>query len=97
MAFERVEVRGPDLPERRQPGVDFLQWSGCQSIETPLRIDGGFDEAGFTQHAQMLGHGRLCYPELALDGADRLFGRDEQAQNRAPVGFGNDLENGWHR
>ena len=54
MAFERIYVRGPEPPKRREPGVHFLKRFGPEPIETPLGVHCGFDKAGFAQHAQVL-------------------------------------------
>ena len=73
MALERIQVRGPEPAERRQPGIQLLQWCRCQSVETALGVHGGFHEAGVAQHAQVLRHGRLRHTELTLDLAHRLL------------------------
>lgn len=54
VAFERINVSGPEPAELSQPGVNFLQWSRLQPVEAALRIYRGFYEAGFSQHSQML-------------------------------------------
>jgi hypothetical protein len=80
VALERIHVSGPELTERRQPGIDFPKWLGPQTVETTLGVDGGFDETGLSQHAQVLRDGRLRHPKLLFDLSDRLFGRDEEAR-----------------
>ena len=54
VAFERINVSGPEPAELSQPGVNFLQWSRLQPVEAALRIYRGFYEAGVSQHSQML-------------------------------------------
>jgi hypothetical protein len=96
MPLERIDVRGPQLTERRQPRVNLTKWLGSQPIEATLCVDGGFDEAGLAQHAQVFRDGRLRHPEFFFDLSDGLFGRDEQTQDCAAVGLGNDFEDGFH-
>src|SRR5262252_2053 len=96
MPFERIDVSGPDPPERSQPGFDLLQRLRFQSVETALCVYGRFDDTGVPQHAQMLRYGRLRHPKPALDVADRLLRREEQAQNRAAVRLGDDVEDRLH-
>ncbi len=54
MTFESIDVGRPELPERSEPIIDFLQGCGPEAIETALGIDRGFNETGLTQNAQML-------------------------------------------
>ena len=94
--FERIDVDGPEPAERSQPGLDLLKRLGPQPVETPLCVPRGLHEAGLAQHPQVLRHGRLRHPELALDLSDRLFGRDQEAQDGAAVRLGDDFEDGFH-
>ena len=96
MTFERVDVRRPQSAKRRQPGVDLLKRLRFQAIQTPLRVDGGFDEAGLAQHPEMLRHRRLRHPKLTLDLPDRLFRGDQQAEDGPAVRLRDDLEDGFH-
>ena len=96
MALERIQVRGPEPPERGQPGIHFLQWPGPQPVETTLCIHHRFHEPGLAQHPQMFGHGRLRYPKPSLDLSNRSLRRDQEAQDRAAVRLGNDFEDGLH-
>jgi hypothetical protein len=59
VSFERIQVPGPELPEWSQPRIQLLERLGLQAVETALRVDGRFHEAGIAQHAQVLRHGRL--------------------------------------
>ena len=96
MAFERINVSGPESTKRRQPGVDFFEWFRLQPVETALCVDRGFDETGLAQHAQVFRHRRLRHRQLIFDVPDRLFGRDEETQDRAAARLGNDVEDGFH-
>jgi len=79
MAFESIQVSGPEAPKLSQPGVNLLKWFRVQPVKTALRIDGGFDKAGIAQHAQVLGHGGLRHAKLAFDLSHRLLGRGQEA------------------
>ena len=92
MAFEGIDVGGPETAELSQPGIDLLKWFGFQAVEAALRVDRGFDKPGLAQHPQVLGHGRLRHTKLALDLSDRLLRRDQEAQYRAAVGLRNNFE-----
>src|SRR5579884_3930901 len=96
MPFERIHVRRPEAAELGQPGIDFLQWPGLQSIHAALRVHRGLHKTRFTQHSQMFRHGWLRHSKLTLDLAHRLLRRDQQTQYRAAVGLGNDLECSFH-
>jgi len=54
MAFERIQMSGPELTERSEPGIHFLKRFRLQPVETALCIHRGFHETGLAQHAQML-------------------------------------------
>ncbi len=96
MALERIEVAGPEPAEGGEPGIHFLQRFGIEAINAALRVHGRVDETRLAQHAEMLGYGRLRHAQLALDLADRLFRRDEQAEDRAAVRLRDDVEDGFH-
>jgi len=73
VAFERIDVGGPEAAELSQPGVYLLKWSRFQAVETALRVHRGFHETGVAQHAQVLGHGRLRHAKVTLDFSHRLL------------------------
>ena len=73
VAFEGIQVSGPEAAELSQPGIDLLKWFRFQPVETALRVHRGFHETGVAQHAQVLGHGRLRHTKLALDLSHRLL------------------------
>jgi hypothetical protein len=54
VAFERIDVSGPDPTERRQPGLHLLKGFRFQPVETALCVHCGFHETGLPQHPQVL-------------------------------------------
>jgi hypothetical protein len=92
VAFESVDVSGPEATKGSEPGVDLLKWFRFEPVETALCVDGGFDETGVAQDAQVLGDGRLRHPKLTLDVAHGVLRGDEEAQYGAAVRLGNDFE-----
>ena len=96
MAFESIQVSGPEAAELSQPFIQRLKWFRFQAVKAALRVHRGFYEAGLAQHAQVLGHCRLRHAELTLDLAYRLVGREQKAQYGAPVRLRNDFEHGFH-
>jgi len=96
MAFERIQVSGPELTERREPGIHFLKRFWLQAVETTLCVHCGFHETGLAQHAQVLRHGRLRHAKLTFDFSDRLFGRHQETQDRSAVRLRNDFEYRFH-
>jgi hypothetical protein len=73
VAFESINVSGPEAAELRQPGIHLPKWFRLQPVETALCVDRGFHETGVAQHAQVLGHGRLRHTKPALDLSHRLL------------------------
>src|SRR5262249_28471209 len=53
MAFEGIDVSGPEPAEGIQPGIDFLKWLRFQPVQATLRVHSGFHEASLSQHSQM--------------------------------------------
>jgi len=95
MALEGIDVRGPEATELREPCVHFHQRLGPKAVKAALRVDGGLNETGVAEYAQVLGDGGLGHAQLALDFADGLLGRDEKAEDCAAVWFSDDFE-GFH-
>ena len=54
VAFESIQVSGPEAAELSQPGIDLPQWFRFQPVETALCVHRGFHETGLAQHAQVL-------------------------------------------
>src|SRR5215470_7573182 len=96
MAFESIDVNRPETAELFEPSIEFLKGSGLEPVEATLSVDCGFDEACVAKHAEMFRDGRLGHAELALDLADRLLVESQEAENRATVGLGDDLEGVFH-
>jgi hypothetical protein len=90
--FQRIDVRGPELPELGEPGVDLLERFRPEAVEPALGVYGGLHKSGFSQDAQVLGDGWLGHSKLPLDLTDRLFGGYQQAQDGSAIRFGDDLE-----
>ena len=89
-------MRGPEFAELVEPRIQFLETVRIQPVETALRVDVRLDETGLAQHAQVLRHGRLRHAKPALDFADRLLGRGQQAQDRPAVRLDDDFKYGCH-
>ena len=96
VAFESIQVSGPEPPELSQPGIHLLEWPRLQPVETALCVHRGFHETGLAQHSQVLGHGRLRHTKSTLNLSHRLLGRDQEAQYRAAVRLRNDFERRFH-
>jgi hypothetical protein len=73
VAFESIDVSGPEPTELSQPGIEFLKRLRCQTVETALCVHRRFHETGVAQHSQVLGNGRLRHTKLALNLSHRLF------------------------
>jgi hypothetical protein len=54
VAFESIDVSGPEAAELSQPVIDLLKWPGFQPVEAALRVHRGFYETGISQHSQVL-------------------------------------------
>jgi len=54
VAFESIQVRGPEPAKLRQPVIHLLKWFRPQPVETALCVHRGLDKPGVTQHSQML-------------------------------------------
>lgn len=96
MAFERVHVVGPVAAERNEPGVELLERLRLDAIQATLRVDAGLDEAGVAEDAEVLGDRGLRESQALLEFADGEVGVDEQGENRAAGGLGDDVEDGLH-
>src|SRR4029077_13438521 len=54
VAFESIQVSGPEPAERSQPGIHLLKWFRFQPVETALGVHRGFHETGVSQHSEVL-------------------------------------------
>ena len=50
ITFQSVDMPVPELTKRREPFVDLFQLVGLYTVQTPLRVYRGLDEAGISQH-----------------------------------------------
>jgi len=73
VTFESIDVSGPEAAELGQPCIHLLKWFRFEPVEAALGVYCGFDEAGVSQHAQVLGHCGLRHTKLLLDLANGLF------------------------
>src|SRR5215813_786372 len=96
MGLERIHVGCPEAPEGSQPGVELHERLGSNPIDAPLCFDARLHEPCLAEHAEVLGDGGLRDPELALDVADGLFRRREEAEDGPTVRLGDDRERGFH-
>ena len=96
VAFESIQVSGPEPAELSQPCIHLLKWFGFQPVEAALCVHRGFHETCLAQYAQVLGHGRLRHSKLTLDLSHRLLSRDQEAQYRAAVRLRNNFEDRFH-
>jgi len=54
VAFESIDVSGPEPTELSQPGIQLLKWFRFEPVETALCVHRGFYETGLAQHSQVL-------------------------------------------
>jgi hypothetical protein len=54
VAFESIQVSGPEPAELSQPGIHLLKWFRFQPVETALCVHGGFNETCLAQDSQVL-------------------------------------------
>jgi hypothetical protein len=73
VAFESIDVSGPEAAELGQPHIQLPKWFRFEPVETALGVYRGFDETGVAQHAQVLGHGGLGHAKPAFNLAYGLF------------------------
>ena len=79
VAFESIDVSGPEAAEGSQPGVHLLKRFGLEAVETALRVHPGFDKTGIAQHPEVLGDGGLGHVKLTLDLAYGLLRSGQEA------------------
>ena len=54
VAFESIDVRGPEPAERSQPGVDLPKRFGFEPVETALCIYRRLYETGLAEYSEVL-------------------------------------------
>jgi len=54
VAFESIDMSGPEPAKRSQPSSDLLKWFRSQPVETALCVHRGFYETGLSQDSQVL-------------------------------------------
>jgi hypothetical protein len=54
VAFESIDVSGPEPAELTKPGIQLLKWFRGQPVETALCVHLGLHEPGIAQHSQVL-------------------------------------------
>ncbi len=96
VALEGIHVRRPISAERLHPSLYFLQRLRPNAIEAALRVDRRLDEAGVSQHTQMLRDRRLREIERRLEVANGTLAFGEESQDGAPIGLGEDSEHRFH-
>jgi len=65
MPFESIQVEWTRTGGTEPAGIHLLKWFRHQPVETVLCVHRGFHETGISQHAQVLGHGRLRHAKLS--------------------------------
>ena len=96
MPFELVERAVPLTPIWLEPVVERDQRFHPQPVDATLRLDASFDEAAVAQDAQVLRDRWLRDAEPPLELADRLLALDQFIEDRATVGFGQNVEYRLH-
>jgi hypothetical protein len=54
VAFESIQVSGPETTERSQPGIHLPKRVWFQAVKTALCVHRGFHETGLAQHSEVL-------------------------------------------
>jgi len=97
MAFESIEVRGPQLPVRLQPVVELGKWLGTDAVQPALRVGAYVDEPGVLQHAQVLRHRGLAETQALHEIADRPLSVAQELEDLQPAGLPERLEQAGRR
>jgi len=79
ITFQSVDMPVPELTKGREPFVDLFQLLGFYTVQTPLRVYRGLDEAGISQHPEVLGDRGLRHRELTLNFTDGTLRCGQQA------------------
>ncbi len=94
MPLEVVEVPGPQASIWRKPLVHRPQRLGANAVEPLLGLRPHINQAGLSQHAQVLRHRRLAQLELADELAHGALAGTEEVENASAVRLSDDLERG---
>lgn len=54
MPFERINMGGPELAKRSEPGVDLLKRLRPEAVKAALCIDRRLNKARLAKHSQVL-------------------------------------------
>jgi hypothetical protein len=90
VALKRINMPGPVFPERREPGVDFEQRLGLETVDPALGIHLGLHEAGVPQNLQVFRDSGLGQTEMAFQLANGLFRSHELIEDGAAGGLRED-------
>ena len=96
MSFEPIEPVHPALPVRLQPRIDFFERLRAEPVDPTLGVRPDVDQPGFPEHPEMLRDRRLAHPEPVDQLPYRAVAIEEEIQDAAPVGFGQEFEGGDH-
>ena len=92
MLFEGVETRTPEVSEGSQPVVDFSQRFWPDPVQATLGLDSRFDHARISEHLEVLGNGRLAYPQAVDQVTHGPFPSSQEIQDPAAGWFGQHVE-----
>ena len=96
MPFEIVETRRPLRAVRREPVVDRPQRLRPHPVQPALGVGAHVDQAGVTQDPEVARDRRLAHRELPHEVSDRALALEQEIEDAATVGLGDDLERGNH-
>src|SRR3954453_6002891 len=96
MLFERVEAAGPELPVRREPGIELSERLRVDPVPAPLSVLAHADEVGLAQHLQVLRHAWLADLQALDKLAHGVLPLAQQIEDAPARGLGEDFEDGRH-
>jgi len=94
--FEIVEARRPEEPVGLEPFVNGTQSLRANTVEAALGVHANIYKARLSEHAQMLGDGRLADGELVDKVANGALPFAKQVEDVPPIGFSEHLERSRH-
>src|SRR4029077_18114051 len=86
--IEALKIAGPKPPVACQPSLQFLERRAAQGVDATLRVHAYIHQAGFAEHAQMLGDLGLAQTEAVYHVTDRAGSVQQQLNDLKSVGFG---------